>query len=628
MGEFKTIQRRLAFALNDAQDLNEAMGLSLDAALEVSGLDAGAFYLIDEKREEGRLAYARGLSDSFVEKVSSYKSDDPRYLMVMRAVPLYILFRDLPGDTEREVQMEGLKALALIPITHRGEVLGCLTLGSRSLDEIPQEVRPNVESIAQQCGGVISRMKAEDALKRSEERNRALLEAIPDLMFLLDGNLIFRDYHAADPKTLLVPPEEFLGRSIDEVLPKKLSDHFRERLAKVGRRAGPEELVYSLTLSGEKRHFEARIVRCWENSYLVMIRDITETKRLEDALRHSENKYRTLVTEAGDAIILADLDGKVLEANRMAGIILGHPVEKLTRMNFLKLHAEQAADIASSYFDMAVKGRSFPPYDTLMIRNDGTPVPTSVSLRSIEYSDRRVIQCSMRDITERKRVEAIKDNIIRDLAHKLKTPLAMAQMGLDELAEAVRSGDEDLKGRSMRMVENSVVMLRSDVDRILDYFQFTIRRGAAPAEPVSLRKVVEDVLMEERVMAGDRPIEFVTRIADDVGDVMIDAQDLHTLLGNIVGNAVKFTKEGRITVEATSGDKSVRITVSDTGAGFAPEIRERIFERFFQGSPAHSGVGLGLAMCKEAVERCGGEISVDSPGPGKGTRVTVEIPKS
>lgn len=627
MGEFKTIQRRLAFALNDAQDLNEAMGLSLDAALEVSGLDAGAFYLIDEQREEGRLAYARGLSDSFVEKVSSYKSDDPRYLMVMRAVPLYILFRDLPGDTEREVQMEGLKALALIPITHRGEVLGCLTLGSRSLDEIPKEVRPNLESIAQQCGGVISRMKAEDALKRSEERNRALLEAIPDLMFLLDGNLIFRDYHAADPKTLLVPPEEFLGRSITEVLPQKLAERFRERLAKVGRRAGPEELVYSLTLSGEKRHFEARIVRCWESYYLVMIRDITETKRLEDALRHSENKYRTLVTEAGDAIIIADLDGKVLEANRMAGIILGHPVEKLTRMNFLKLHADQAADIASSYFDMAVKGRSFPPYDTLMIRNDGTPVPTSVSLRSIEYSDRRVIQCSMRDITERKRVEAIKDNIIRDLAHKLKTPLAMAQMGLDELSEAVRSGDEELEGRSMRMVENSVVMLRSDVDRILDYFQFTIRSGVAPAGPSSFRKVLEDVLREERVMVGDRPVEFLTKIDEDVGEVMMNAQDLHTLLGNLVGNAVKFTKEGKITVEATSGDKAVRVTISDTGVGFTPEIRERIFERFFQGSPAHSGVGLGLAMCKEAVERCGGEISVDSPGPGKGTQATVEIPK-
>jgi signal transduction histidine kinase len=93
-----------------------------------------------------------------------------------------------------------------------------------------------------------------------------------------------------------------------------------------------------------------------------------------------------------------------------------------------------------------------------------------------------------------------------------------------------------------------------------------------------------------------------------------------------VSNAVKFTKCGTIAISSERAGDMVKITVRDTGTGIDPNVKDRVFDRFFQGSAAYAGVGLGLSMCKEVVGRCGGSIAVESQGKGKGTTVTVEVP--
>lgn len=504
MGDFENIQRDLAFALNDVQSLDEAMRLSLDAALDVSGMDAGGFYLIEDGTHDLVITYHRGISDDFAKKVGRYSDGDLRYKMMMQAKPIYLPIRDIPAGSRKDSEEEGIKCLAAIPIVHRGRVISLFMLDSRKYDDVPLKVRPKLESIAQQCGGVIARLKAEESLRTSEERNRALLEAMPDLMFVVDRDFVFTDCHAANPKLFLVPPEEFLGRSMYEVLPEDVAERFREKFDRVRSDGGLEDLVYPLTIDRRERYFEARIVRYSEENFLVIIRDVTE----------------------------------------------------------------------------------------------------------------------------RVKIQRIKDNIVRDLAHKLRTPLAMAQMGFDTLTDAVREDDGNLRDKSLRMMENSIVQLMLDVDRILDYFKFTMRGESVPSKRLDLKKAVENVFREERAMLGDGQIDFRAEIDEDARGIMIDARDLHTLLRNLVENAVKFTKEGSVTVSAKVHGDKVRVMVKDTGIGIVPDIKDRVFESFFQGNAAYPGVGLGLAMCKEVVGRCEGEISIDSPGPGKGTRVRVDIPKS
>lgn len=627
MGELESVQRDLAFALNDVENLDEAMRLSLDAALEVSGVDGGGFYVIDEVTEEIVLLYSKGLSDKFVAKVERLAADDPRTLLVKKGEPVYVNTDEFSGGKDEGFEEEGILALAVIPLFHRGKVIGCLNMASKEHERIPKKVRPYLEAIAQQCGGVVARMRAETALRESEERNRALLSAMPDLMFVIGRDGVFLDSHASDPSLFLVPPERFIGRPLNDVLPKNLSAKIMTCIRRLMKTDKLQSFEYPLTMKGEVRYFEARMVRCSSDNILTIIRDVTERKRLERALIRSENKYRTLITDAGDAIMVVETDGTIIEVNRAAGMILGYPEQDLLKASFLRLHADSEFEAARAYFEMAVDGKPFAPYDSLLLRKDGLGVPTSISLSAIEYNNRRVIQCSIRDITERKRVEHIKDNVVRDLAHKLKTPLAMAQMSLNSLKEAMETDDSELREKSMTMMENSVSKLRSDVDRILDYFRFTMRKVGGPVGPVDLESVVGEVLREESLIAQHEPIEFVVEIGEDARRIAVDPRDLRTLLSNLVGNAVKFTKKGSIKVSSERAGGMIRIKVADTGIGVAPEIKERLFERFYQGSAAFPGVGLGLAMCKEIVGHYGGRISIDSPGIGGGTTVTVDVPQ-
>jgi PAS domain S-box-containing protein len=129
--------------------------------------------------------------------------------------------------------------------------------------------------------------RREAALHQSEERTRAILSAIPDLMFLQTREGIFLDFHARDPALLLVPPEQFLGKRLDEVFPPHLATEFAERFARVFVSNGPAVLEYSLTTPQGVRTFEASMVSCNGDKVLSIVRDISERKEAEEALRNA-----------------------------------------------------------------------------------------------------------------------------------------------------------------------------------------------------------------------------------------------------------------------------------------------------------------------------------------------------
>src|SRR5262249_51212232 len=115
------------------------------------------------------------------------------------------------------------------------------------------------------------------ALSESEARNRAMLQASPDLMFLQSRDGVYLDFHAKDPDSLLVPPEQFLGRNMREVLPPDLAERFVKCFEEVAQSGQPGLVEYSLPI-GEGRHFEARVVNCDQDKILSVVRDITERK--------------------------------------------------------------------------------------------------------------------------------------------------------------------------------------------------------------------------------------------------------------------------------------------------------------------------------------------------------------
>ncbi|HKE55958.1 MAG TPA: ABC transporter substrate binding protein [Pyrinomonadaceae bacterium] len=159
---------------------------------------------------------------------------------------------------------------------------------------------------------ITERKRAENALRETEERNRAILRAVPDLMFLQTEDGVYLDYHAKDQRALMVPPEQFLGKNMSEFMLPELATTFRQAFKRAFETGETQIQEYDLQLNGEREWFEARIARCNGSKILSVVRDITERKRALEALSDSEEFNRQIVESITDCIKILDLDGRIV----------------------------------------------------------------------------------------------------------------------------------------------------------------------------------------------------------------------------------------------------------------------------------------------------------------------------
>ncbi|HSE30872.1 MAG TPA: PAS domain S-box protein [Pyrinomonadaceae bacterium] len=242
------------------------------------------------------------------------------------------------------------------------------------------------------CGSSldISAQKSAEAASRGiEERNRAILQAIPDLMFLQNRDGTYLDYHANFKSDLLVPPEKFLGKNMYEVLPLELADRFRAKFDAVWEGGNPQILEYDLLMTGGQRWFEARIVRSGD-SLLTIVREITERKSIEETLSQSRTQLKGIIESAMDAIITIDARRHVVMFNAAAEKMfscsrreaIGKPIDRFVTQPLLTPNGDQ--------FGFRPLGEKF-------------PIEASVS--HTDQNGHTLTTLILRDVTERRRAE-------------------------------------------------------------------------------------------------------------------------------------------------------------------------------------------------------------------------------
>ncbi len=191
----------------------------------------------------------------------------------------------------------GLRACWSMPIlSHGRQVIGSFALYYREKRGPTSKDWRLISTAAHLAGIAIEAQRSEEALRRSEERNRATLRAIPDLIFLLSAEGDYLDCHAR-PEQLLLPPSQLIGKNIRDVLPRDLAERFAEVCWKVAKIDEPQVMEYELTVGGRRRDSEARIVRAGNNTVLVLVRDITERKHAEKELRRNSEQIRELASK-------------------------------------------------------------------------------------------------------------------------------------------------------------------------------------------------------------------------------------------------------------------------------------------------------------------------------------------
>jgi PAS domain S-box-containing protein len=371
---------------------------------------------------------------------------------------------------------------------------------------------------------------------------------------------------------------------------------------------------------------------------LLAIEDNTERKRTARAVETSEVRYRRLFETAQDAILILDADaGTIFDANPFLVAMLGYSHEELIGKELWEIGLFRDRE-ASRTAVRELQEHGYIRYENLPLETKGG-ARKDVEFVSNVYSvgRQRVIQCNIRDITDRKRSEDAlkeadhrKDEFLAMLAHELRNPLAPIRSAL-QMMQLKGTDDADVR-RAHEVIGRHVLHLVRLVDDLLDVARITRGKVTLLMEPIDLAAVVVQAVEISRPLIDARKHQLDVTLPTSAVWVEADRTRLAQVVSNLLNNAAKYTEEGgRIGLTwERAGDQAV-LRVRDEGVGIAAEMLPRVFDLFTQvrGSVSRSdgGLGIGLTLARSLVEMHGGWVQALSPGLGRGSEFAIYLPR-
>lgn len=227
--------------------------------------------------------------------------------------------------------------------------------------------------------------------------------------------------------------------------------------------------------------------------------------------------------------------------------------------------------------------------------------------------------------------KAIKNKRILNIFHDLKTPIAMAETAIYMCRKGLEQNNIEKAREAQRIALSNVIKVRKDIGNMLHLFILLLDKdalmpGRIPIQRIALRPLLAKMINDVKPIIEEKKLSVVFKVAAPAEKIPMRYRDAEVLFGNLLDNAVKFTKRGAICINAKAGDKSCIVEIKDTGCGINRKDKPRLFKQFCKPNPSAKGLGLGLSLCKEIVNIYKGKINILSPGEGRGTRVIVELP--
>jgi signal transduction histidine kinase len=254
-------------------------------------------------------------------------------------------------------------------------------------------------------------------------------------------------------------------------------------------------------------------------------------------------------------------------------------------------------------------------YQSLFHKKDGHIIHVQVNVRPVNFEDADVLQWTLHDVSERKALDDLRNDLIAMVYHDLRSPLANIISSLDILSGLVNAEDNETIQSILAVATNSTTRIERLVNSLLDINRLESGQRIVNQNVVNLESLIAGAVKEVQPMAESRRQAVTSLVLDNLSPVWVDKDMILRVLLNLLENAAKFTPAGgKVAVDASEDDGWIIVSIEDNGPGIPILDRERIFDKFtrLRGQHKPGGLGIGLAFCKIAVEGHGGKIWVES----------------
>jgi two-component system, LuxR family, sensor kinase FixL len=524
-----------------------------------------------------------------------------------------------------------------VPLRVGPRVLGVFDAESPRLAAFTEADERLLGILASHVAGAVERLRTAEALRESGELYRAYFTASPIALFVSDTRGRYLEVNGAACALTGYGREELVRMSIADVLAGDDASVLAERLVGLLVLGSGRGEIQVRRKDGSVRHCLVHASTIGADRLLGLLLDITDRKEAEEKLRESEERFRSLSEAAFEAIFVHD-GGRIVDVNQALCELGGYSWHEMVGRDGFELIAPEHRELVYRNL-LSEYDRSF---EIEGVRRDGSRIPIEVQGRSFPYRGQIHRVVAIRDISERKKSERVRESLIRELeaknaelerfgytvTHDLKAPLVTIRGFADYVEKDAREGRTDRLVADAARIAEAVRRLQHQLDEL-----FELSRAGRPVGP-PVEVPVVDLVQEALRLVRSRPSAAGARveIAGPLPVVFGDRARLVQVFQNLLDNAVKFAAGAAaplVVVEARPAvDGKAVVVVRDNGMGIEPRHRDRAFDVFDKLDPRAEGSGVGLAVVKRIVESHGGRVWLESEGKGAGTSACVMLPEA
>lgn len=496
---------------------------------------------------------------------------------------------------------------------------------------------------------ITHRKMTEEALKRSEEKYKLLIEEQGEGIGITNVNEVFTFANPAAEKIFEVKKGGLKNRSLKEFTSEQ---EFKKFMKETQKRLKGEKSTYEVEIicpGGKKKNLHLTATpkynkkRKFEGTFGIF-RDITQEKRIEKELRDSEERFKRLTEVTHEGIIIHQ-NGDVIDVNPSILKMFKITEEEAKKRKIYDFIVPKYHGFVKSKYLAGYSGR----FEFEAVKNDGVVFPVEVNVRTVKRDGETMRVVAINDISERKKREealrksekelreanATKDKFFSILAHDLRSPVS----NLMQFAKLMEENYEIItKDEEFEYIRNLVKIAEGTynlLENLLTWSRLQLDKVSVIPEDFELSGIVESAVQLYEENYTRKNIQVEVKPGKNIHPYA-NQESIYFVIRNLFLNAIKFTPAGgKITITAsqdfdsTQNKNRVEICIEDTGIGIPPDRVNNIFhiDTAFstEGTAQEQGTGLGLILCKEFVERNGGEIHVKSK-LGKGSKFCFTIP--